>query len=507
MSFISNKTDEVNSKIAVLKTVAETSSNKLNKAKSGAKSLMDSILEIYDKVGGYNDMIKTIEDVLSKNLGHIEDVVKSSVKIALKQIISCGIEPSITDELISTGVTFDVKKIDPMLVLTLDPTSEEGTYAYFDIPAEINSSDFNVFLYYVIKNTINNPSYDGATWNRITTESGSKIKTPLFKVSYKEYDENLGISNALNIKIDSSFKGQKLSFFISEYLDSVKLFNNVHIISSIFDEILGGKIINIKKTTEQIITGKKVSSLIENIINNIEDSSDVLDDSYYTFSNDTYDLLLKEAEDKKTGRLTYGDNNGSVDKNILLDSLMDLNKDGLLVSEQTEIFKNVVEQITENLNDKGVVKDKDKFSFKFDFIKKIIKKLTTTLTMYVLSPKIIYLFYMVSKIYGLDTDGDIITFIKKHINILKIIIVEIRNIIIKVLVKKIMEKLKPLIEAYIKIIVKEKFLIYTTQLAGIMDVINKAAGAVTTAISALDSNIGQVKDKTGSVTDNADKII
>lgn len=103
-------------------------------------------MEIFKQLGGYEDMIKSIENILSTKLEDIEETIKSAIKIALKNVISCGIEPTIGDSLILTGVTFNIGKIDPMSVLSIDPTSENGTYGYFDNFTGVDSKDFNVFL-------------------------------------------------------------------------------------------------------------------------------------------------------------------------------------------------------------------------------------------------------------------------------------------------------------------------------------------------------------------------
>src|ERR1019366_2636996 len=141
MGFFNDATTEINGKIATLKTVSEKSASKLNKTSAGVNSLMDSIMNIFNQLGGYQDMIKTIENILSTKLTDIEEVIKSSIKTSLKQIISCSVEPSIGDLLILTGVTFDIKKIDPMSILAIDPISENGSYAYFDNLRGLNSKD------------------------------------------------------------------------------------------------------------------------------------------------------------------------------------------------------------------------------------------------------------------------------------------------------------------------------------------------------------------------------
>jgi hypothetical protein len=112
MSFFSDYTNTINGKIATLKAVNEKANKKYEKTSSNSNSLMDAIMEIFTQLGGYDDMLKSIENILSNRLDDIEALIKSAIKVALKQTISCSVEPSIDDFLILTGITFEVGKID-----------------------------------------------------------------------------------------------------------------------------------------------------------------------------------------------------------------------------------------------------------------------------------------------------------------------------------------------------------------------------------------------------------
>ena len=499
MGFFNDATTEINGKIATLKTVSEKSASKLNKTSAGVNSLMDSIMNIFNQLGGYQDMIKTIENILSTKLTDIEEVIKSSIKTSLKQIISCSVEPSIGDLLILTGVTFDIKKIDPMSILAIDPISENGSYAYFDNLRGLNSKDFNVFLYSLIKESIANPSYTGSTWNKIELDTSN---TPLFNATFIEYDQYSQKSNLLTIKIDNTLRGKKLSFFISEYLDSVKLFDNVQIISSIFDDLLSSNIFSINKTSEQMAVEATIKKIVDNILNTVNDGSDVIDDSFYTFSNDTYNQMLIDTQNKKDGLFTYNpstNTNISIDQDVLLNSLNGLKVNNLLISQQTKVLTDTVDAVTQNLVDNGKIKDTNSFSFKFDFITSIITKLMTTITTFIFTPKIIFLFSMTTQIFGLKDPDNMIDFIKKNINVYKLIIVKIRDIIIQEIINKIEEMLAPLIAQVAIELVKEKFAIYKQLIDNIM-------GLITGAVSPVTSLTGLIQSTSETATDKAEKI-
>jgi hypothetical protein len=296
-----------------------------------------------------------------------------------------------------------------------------------------------------------------------------------------------------------------LSYFISEYLDTVKLFNNIQIISAIFDDLWGANILSINKTTDQIAIEKIISNLVDKIINNVESDSDVIDDSFYSFSNDTYNQLLVESDRKRKGEFTYNPNTNdiiAINQELLLDSLNDLKTDGLLISKQTSILTNTIDAITKDLVDTNKIKNKYSFSFKFDFIKNIIKKLTTTITTFIFAPKIIYLFSMTAKLYGINDPDDTIEFIKNNINIYKIIIVKIRDMIVQFLIDKIKEMLAPLLLTVSIELAKEKFAIYKKQIEGIKEAIENAIDAVTEITSIVEDNINTVTDKAEQITSN-----
>ncbi len=445
---------------------------------SKANNLMDSIMEIYSQLGGYNEMVKSIEDILSNKIEDIDDTIKSAIKTSLKETISCGIEPTIGDMLINTGITFDIKRIDPLSIFNIDPESENGSYAYYDNNSGLDSTDFNVFLYSVIKESIDNPNYHGATWTKRITNS---TPIPIFTVSFKEFDELTQKSNQLKINLHESFRGYKLSFFISEYLDSIKLFNNVQVISHIFDDILNSRIISSNKTNKQISLEKTVSNLVDKMFNDVDDIDDVIDDSFYKFSNDTYNQMIEDVENKKRGLFSYGDVSSqkiSTNQELLLDSLNELKTDGLLVSQQTKILTDTIDSVANDLADRGSVSNKQKYSFKVDLIRGIIKKMMVSITTFIFTPKITFLFSMTSKLYGLNDSDDIVGLIKDNINIYKLIIVKIRGMIMQMFIDKIKEMVSPLIATVSIELVKEKFSIYRKQVNDIRNAIENSVNTI-----------------------------
>jgi hypothetical protein len=80
--------------------------------------------------------------------------LKSFKKKSLKDIVSCGVDPTIPTFLKSTGdgIIIEVNKIDFMDIFKIDPNSPSGKLVYTDVNTNFNdSNDFNTFMYGVIQ--------------------------------------------------------------------------------------------------------------------------------------------------------------------------------------------------------------------------------------------------------------------------------------------------------------------------------------------------------------------
>ena len=108
-----------------------------------------------------------------------------------------------------------------------------------------------------------------------------------------------------------------------------------------------------------------------------------------------------------------------------------------------------------------------------DIITKIINKLMNTITMSILSPKIIFLFELTSVIFGLEKPSNVIDFIKKNVKVFKLIILAIRDTIINELINKIKQMIAPMISKMILELTKERFAIYKKQLLSLKKIIKK----------------------------------
>lgn len=461
MTILNSYTNDIISKIASLKAIDENIKNRLAFLRSlNLNNLFESLIEILSQLGGYEDMIQAIDELLTSKIENIEEVVKSSIKVSIKKIISCGVEPTINEDLINDGVYLDLKNIDPTSIFKIDPTSDEGKYAYFDNNKGVLSKDFNVFLYTVIKNSIESPSYEGSTW--------SINGAPLFKVKFIEHDETNPKTNQLHIKIDGRFSGYAISYLISEYLDSITLFNSVQLFSNIFDDILNTSIVSINKTNAEMEIEAIISKIVDDIMDNVNDENEIIDDSFYTFSNDVYDEIAANIELKQK-KIYKGVSGEEIEFNedIIKSSLDALNDEATLVVNKTNMLSDMINRITEDASSTKKIHESDSYELKLNIVKNIIKRVATTISIQIFSPRVLIVMSMVNKLYEIEDQGGVVEFLKGNINIYKLIITDIRDMISDFIIEKITEKATPLITRVSAELVKEKFAIYKKQIDAI----------------------------------------
>ncbi|MDE5889109.1 MAG: hypothetical protein K2H20_03720, partial [Bacilli bacterium] len=111
----------------------------------------------------------------------LEIAVKTLLITNIKNMLSCSINPFITDKLLRDGIVFNLEQIDLTDTLKYSPTSTKGQYYYFDnknpdgtfmIPDELkNSSDFNCLLWFM-----KNRASHREVWAKKPSQNGGHIE-------------------------------------------------------------------------------------------------------------------------------------------------------------------------------------------------------------------------------------------------------------------------------------------------------------------------------------------
>lgn len=150
----------------------------------------DFLMDLFKSTMGYDKFVQFVADIIVLELPAIEIAVKTVLLTNFKNLISCTLNPIISDEVLRNGFTFNLEEIDILGILNYSPISPKignlnlnpGKYFYFgcenfDYISELKrAGDFNAFLWYVKNASIEREIWTGvpviqavfgdSTWGR-----------------------------------------------------------------------------------------------------------------------------------------------------------------------------------------------------------------------------------------------------------------------------------------------------------------------------------------------------
>ncbi len=383
---------------------------------------------------GYEALVTTLVDILTHSLADIEREIKKALKVELKDIVSCGIDPSLPAFIKSTGpgIVIEVNKIDFLDLFKTDPNSTGGMLLFNDVTNPFtNSTDFNTFLYGVIQN-------DGtsSTWGGI------------FDITFNSIGTGGNPNNTFTIKANSSYDTKTLTDLNNDFIDSLTLFNAEGIVNRIIDIIFGSISVSIKKTTKQLENEARINNVIDCMVN--ADADDTIDDSYFSFSNEEVFIHQQEADLRKKGIIKLECCN-KVAASVPVSFLTDFNSQMSGATSQQQ-KKDIISTNLNKMADQNTVNStntSDNISIKLNFIQQITNNLIKAIVGVVLSPKVVLIFLINYKIiYGpTAVFTDATDFIKKNKNLINAITKKIAGIIIKILIAIALKKIAELVAA------------------------------------------------------------
>lgn len=375
------------------------------------------LIDLVTSLAGFNVLKDHIVNTITYGLPKIEELIKDSMKLELKEIVACNINPGMPEWLRSDGdgIIIKVKNVDFFDIMKVDPSSIPGSLLYSDVPSGVNSKDFNTYLY----NTIQSPDIE-ELWGNSTSSNGI-LETTFLETS------NPTNNNVLKFTCSPDYDNKKLVEFNNAFIDSVTLFgepnslNSKDIINRLIEELFGSlsASASVDKSKKQLKKEAEMREVLECIINS---ENDVIDDSFFEFDNPTLGRMEEEVNNRKVGirRLETTDNLVS---QITSDDLNDSQTSFNGVSTKEEEFDAVTKTLDNLANLQGSVALNlpDVPTIKGDFFTNLIKALPLTIMNQILSPKFITLFAVNHQIIhgqGTSYDGPI-DFMKKNKKLIK----------------------------------------------------------------------------------------
>lgn len=394
------------------------------------------LVDLLKSLVGLEKLRDIIVDTLAYKLDDIEGEIKTSLKLSLKQLVNCGVDPSIPTYIKSggAGIVTEVNKVDFFDIMKTSPTSLAGSLIYSDtgVTPLTNSNDFNTFLY----GTIQNESVV-ETWS--TTSQ-------ILDIRFDASNPNPIPNNTLTINANSAFNSKTLTEFNNSYIDSIDLFKSEILLGKLMDNLFGSVSFKMDKSSSKLLGEEKINEVIKCIVNS--DEGDVIDDSYFTFDSETISRLENKANKRKNGiRVveTCGGRNTSVDVEFIESVTSGITTAPVGEQKKVEISK-AINDIADNVGNQAPT-NKDAYALKINFIEGLISSLLESIIASVLGPKIVTIFLINYKIvYGVNEDyDDAIDFMKQNKTLVRDMAKTVRNSIISILLNTVLKEISSLV--------------------------------------------------------------
>jgi len=442
MSILSQK-QEIFGNIAAFRTLTEgLPSLKTTSSFSSINNDGNSISFLCDLVRalvGYDALQETVVNTLVFALSDIEKEIKTALKVELKSIVSCGVNPSLPSFIKSSGsgIKIQVPKVDFTNQMLINPRSSAGKLLYNDLTTNlIDSSDFNTFLYQTIQS---DPMIQ--SWGHTT------IGRDIMTIQFKSTDvSGIDPNNTLTIKAHPTYDSKTLTDLNNDFIDSISLFSAENVLNNIVDMVFGTISTTVNKSTSQLINEAQINAVIDRINNS--DNNDVINDSYFTFTNDEKLQQEIEAKARKAGHKQLSTSTDLI--STIPFSILSASSDSIATAINSQDKKNAVSNSINAMGNQiasSTTNETDKVSIKLNFIQQIINNIIKAIVSIIISAKIIMIFLINYKIiYGNSATYDTpIDFLQKNKNLIHNITKRVGTLITKALLTLALKRISQLV--------------------------------------------------------------
>ena len=261
--------------------------------------------------------------------------------------------------------------------------------------------------------------------------------------------------------------------FNYDYVYSLKLFNSKTIVSQVINSLLGvfnssaAGALNVKYTLQQEIISDKVKGIVKRLM---QEEETVINDCYFSFSNDEYNALLEDAELKFKNNYKFGETTGetsNLDVNEINNYLSNIENSATLEEVQTNIFETLNFAVADTAEKNSMIEEKDKLSFSYNIIFNVVELSVTHIVLQVLSPKVMMLYALNSYFMGDITDTKNLSpelFLRNLPILISTITKQVFDMIMREIMKYLMEQLNTLLIIMAQKIISENLFYYIEML-------------------------------------------
>jgi hypothetical protein len=404
-------------------------------------------LELFSALGSQDQLQELLVNIITTHLKGLEDGIKALLKRMIREYISCNVNPSVINGLVTNGIDVTVDEFDITKLMQKNPAASTSKLVYFDVPGDETtyylSKDFNVFIWWLIKIApISDTTYTPQSWFQY---DGHSATDPVAIFSFYENKQINGgdyYTNVVNMRIPPKYTAtlKMLHTWNSDFIDSIQLFDVTKVATEITGNLLGKGSLNLgsSKTAEEIAIENEIKELIDKL--SCEDSE--IDNSFFTFDTSAYADLLEQAEEEKRGNGGYSTEEGYRLAPISIEDLefafSELGNPNATLQEQKEIIANGLDQLIDQaVGNSNEINESDKLKIKLDLFKKLITELSNIFTFSVLSPKIYFLLLLNLRLLGINDKYTALEFIKNNLLMFKDIVSNIKDMILDIVLAEI----------------------------------------------------------------------
>lgn len=235
------------------------------------------------------------------------------------------------------------------------------------------------------------------------------------------------------------YTGHPLLEFNIDYVMSLRFFEERVLAARLIESLTGILTIDLGLTYKQ----QFIKNEVKNMVSMIVESDDVtISDCFFTFSNDQFDAMSRQAELRKAGLLSIdGNENGAVklDAANILENINGITEGASKETIQT-IIKGALTDISGQITQTDYEeKDSINFGLQVNFIENLLNSLAYALVSAVLSPKVYLLILINLKIMGKETNFSLEQFIGSFKDLIATLIRAIRDMLLEYLVNELMK--------------------------------------------------------------------
>lgn len=413
----------------------------------GLKSLDPNKLEKFKKGG---DVKKYIIGKFITALNELKPKILSLLQEEVLKTAGCSDDQTYQP---NQDLYINVKSIDFLGLLKIDPTSDIGKISYEDDDLSFPKYPFamNKELYQRVQNINQNFSIQySSNYQGISLQD-------LFDISYTELDNNNVAGNYFKVTPKQRVSGQKIKEFIKDYYKSIEIIDFKAIFANLMNILTGA--ISIEKGDGKNDLGDfyKVSLIVQRILGLCFDGNkeidvsgsakvsenDNIDDSFFEF--DELDTLFidQSISDVLNGVVEFEECQSiklPVDTSAIINSIGNLNF--VPGSNNNNVINDAI-----NLSD-SLTKNPDWLPLQINIDESMIKEFPKAVLFSVLSPKVILPLAIVLLALGNDTLNLIksyVDFFKKFKDFVINVVSKIYGIFIKIIFDLVVQDIKQLI--------------------------------------------------------------